>query len=90
MPWPLIPRRAHNPASCPGAGSDGDKAPTACSAVGPLMSSYLDRLETALSDMGVRAPLQIMQSNGGVMSASAVATKPIQSIESGPAAGRSA
>jgi N-methylhydantoinase A len=56
-------------------------------AVGPLMSSYLDRLETALGEMGVRAPLQVMQSNGGVMSAGAVATRPIQSIESGPAAG---
>jgi N-methylhydantoinase A len=56
-------------------------------AVGPLMSRYLDHLEDALGEKGVRAPLQIMQSNGGVMSASAVATKPIQSIESGPAAG---
>jgi N-methylhydantoinase A len=56
-------------------------------AVGPLMSSYLERLEGDLGAMGVRAPLQIMQSNGGVMSAAAVATKPIQSIESGPAAG---
>jgi len=56
-------------------------------AVGPLMSGYLDRLESALDEMGTRAPLQIMQSNGGVMSAGAVATKPIQSIESGPAAG---
>lgn len=56
-------------------------------AVGPLMSSYLRRLEQALGDMGVRAPLQIMQSNGGVMSAATVAAKPIQSVESGPAAG---
>jgi N-methylhydantoinase A len=56
-------------------------------AVGPLMSSYLGRLEAALGEMGVAAPLQIMQSNGGVMSASKVATRPIQSIESGPAAG---
>jgi len=56
-------------------------------AVGPLMATYLEQLERSLGDMGVRAPLQIMQSNGGVMSAAAVATKPIQSIESGPAAG---
>ena len=56
-------------------------------AVGPLMSGYLDRLEGALRDEGARVPLQIMQSNGGVMSVGAVATKPIQSIESGPAAG---
>src|SRR6202008_3605276 len=45
-------------------------------AVGPLMATYLDRLERSLGDMGVLAPLQIMQSNGGVMSAAAVATKP--------------
>jgi len=56
-------------------------------AVGPLMAGYLERLEGALSAKGTRAQLQIMQSNGGVMSADAVATKPIQSIESGPAAG---
>ena len=56
-------------------------------AVGPLMTTYLRRLEQALVDMGVRVPLQIMQSNGGVMSAGTVATKPIQSVESGPAAG---
>jgi N-methylhydantoinase A len=56
-------------------------------AVGPVMSSYLSRLETALQGMGVRAPLQIMQSNGGVMPASTVGVRPIQSIESGPAAG---
>jgi N-methylhydantoinase A len=37
--------------------------------------------------MGVAAPLQIMQSNGGVLSASTVATRPVQSVESGPAAG---
>ena len=42
-------------------------------AVGPLMAGYLARLETALGERGVRAPLQIMQSNGGVMPASAVA-----------------
>lgn len=56
-------------------------------AVGPLMTTYLRRLEQALVDMGVRVPLQIMQSNGGVMSAGMVAIKPIQSVESGPAAG---
>ena len=33
MPWPLIPRRAHSPASCPAAGLDGASAPAACSAV---------------------------------------------------------
>jgi N-methylhydantoinase A len=56
-------------------------------AVGPMMSAYVGHLDGALKAMGVRAPLQIMQSNGGVMPVGAVMAKPIQSIESGPAAG---
>ncbi len=55
--------------------------------VGPLMSRYVERLAGQVKDLGIPAPLQIMQSNGGVMSADAVVSKPIQSIESGPAAG---
>ena len=37
--------------------------------------------------MGLGGSFEIMQSNGGVMSAAAVARKPVYSVESGPAAG---
>ncbi|MDB5392923.1 MAG: 5-oxoprolinase [Rhodospirillales bacterium] len=55
--------------------------------IGPTMATYVDALEQALIDLGVTCPLQIMQSSGGVMSASAAARKAAYVIESGPAAG---
>ncbi|MCH7553296.1 MAG: hydantoinase/oxoprolinase family protein, partial [Chloroflexi bacterium] len=55
--------------------------------VGPLMARYTKRMEDGARRLGVSAPLQIMQSNGGVMSVSAAVSRPIASIESGPAAG---
>ncbi len=53
----------------------------------PIVGAYLDRLSSALSANGVRAPLYVMQSNGGMSAASVVARKPATTIESGPAAG---
>jgi N-methylhydantoinase A len=55
--------------------------------IGPMLSTYVRALERALAAFGVRCPLQIMQSSGGVMSAAAVARKAAYVIESGPAAG---
>ncbi len=55
--------------------------------IGPMLSTYVHALERALVDFGVACPLQIMQSSGGVMSASAAARKAAYVIESGPAAG---
>ena len=55
--------------------------------VGPTISSYVEALETELRKMGLKGSFEIMQSSGGVMSAAAVARKPIYSVESGPAAG---
>ena len=55
--------------------------------IGPTMATYVHALEQALVDLGVVCPLQIMQSSGGVMSASAAARKAAYVIESGPAAG---
>lgn len=55
--------------------------------VGPTISSYVEALEQDLRKMGVAGSFEIMQSSGGVMSAAAVARKPIYSVESGPAAG---
>lgn len=53
----------------------------------PVVGRYLRSLTVVLRDLGVRAPLLIMQSNGGTMSAESAARRPIHIIESGPAAG---
>jgi N-methylhydantoinase A len=55
--------------------------------VGPMVASYVRDLEARLRARGVDAPLQIMQSNGGTAGAGAVIERPIQLVESGPAAG---
>jgi N-methylhydantoinase A/oxoprolinase/acetone carboxylase beta subunit/N-methylhydantoinase B/oxoprolinase/acetone carboxylase alpha subunit len=55
--------------------------------VRPLMERYLGRLRTGLDDAGIDAPLTIMQSSGGVMSAEDCALRPVYALESGPAAG---
>jgi len=56
--------------------------------VRPLMASYIDRIRTGLDDIGLRnAPLQIMQSSGGVMSSDDARVRPVLALESGPAAG---
>ncbi|HEX2171749.1 MAG TPA: hydantoinase/oxoprolinase family protein [Dehalococcoidia bacterium] len=53
----------------------------------PVARTYLQGLADDLRRTGVRAPLLIMQSNGGVMPAAAAQTRPIHIVESGPAAG---
>jgi N-methylhydantoinase A len=53
--------------------------------VGPVIASYVNRLERALRDAGLRQRLLMMQANGGV--ATTAQTVPIFTIESGPAAG---
>ena len=55
--------------------------------VKPHMDRYLRRVKDALgTDLG-GTPFLVMQSNGGVMSADQVITKPISTALSGPAAG---
>lgn len=51
--------------------------------VAPLMSRYLERLQTALG----KSRLRIMQSNGGSISAARAGKEAVQTILSGPAAG---
>jgi 5-oxoprolinase (ATP-hydrolysing)/N-methylhydantoinase A len=51
--------------------------------VRPLMSRYVDHLRDGVGD----ATLAIMQSSGGVMTASDAAERPVYALESGPAAG---
>jgi len=55
--------------------------------VGPIVSAYLRRLQQRLEQLGLRAPLLVMQSNGGVMTADKAAAMPAHIVESGPAAG---
>ena len=55
--------------------------------LGPIIKNYLDSLIIRLKDSGVEAPVRIMQSNGGVMSARNAADRPVRIVESGPAAG---
>ena len=53
----------------------------------PIVGRYLAALRTGLDGIDLRGPLLIMQSNGGLMTAEAAATRPMHIIESGPAAG---
>ncbi|MBI3977783.1 MAG: hydantoinase/oxoprolinase family protein, partial [Chloroflexi bacterium] len=53
----------------------------------PVVQRYLATLAAGLADLGLRAPVWVMQSNGGIMSARAAAERPIHIVESGPAGG---
>src|SRR5262245_26006801 len=53
----------------------------------PVVRRYLATLRSGLGEIDVRAPLLIMQSNGGLMTAEAATATPMHIIESGPAAG---
>jgi len=53
----------------------------------PVVRSYLTGLGESLESTGLRAPIRVMQSNGGVMAARAATERPIHIVESGPAAG---
>ena len=55
--------------------------------VQPLAQRYLGDLERRLNAFGLRAPLYIMLSSGGVTAAPTAAQVPVRMIESGPAAG---
>jgi N-methylhydantoinase A len=53
----------------------------------PVVDGYLAALQSHLRELGIGAPLLIMQSNGGLMPAATARETPIHIIESGPAAG---
>ncbi|HEY7652508.1 MAG TPA: hydantoinase/oxoprolinase family protein [Methylomirabilota bacterium] len=55
--------------------------------VQPLIGRYIARLLGELRPRGIRAPLSIMKSNGGVIGADVVRTQAIHTALSGPAAG---
>jgi N-methylhydantoinase A len=55
--------------------------------VRPLMAGYLKRLQTALGEMGLNAPLYLMMSGGGLTTLETASRFPIRLVESGPAGG---
>ena len=55
--------------------------------VAPIVQNYLAELEQEVSDRGLRGPLRVMQSNGGVMMAAMARRKAIQTLFSGPVGG---
>ncbi|UHL63895.1 hydantoinase/oxoprolinase family protein [Paralcaligenes sp. KSB-10] len=55
--------------------------------VAPLIARYLTILRSRLDDLGSKAPILVMQSNGGLISATVAGSRPVTIIESGPAAG---
>ena len=55
--------------------------------LGPNVSYYIDRLSEEAGRLGVDAPLQLMQSNGGVIAGAEASVYPCRIVESGPAAG---
>jgi N-methylhydantoinase A len=55
--------------------------------LGPRVSNYIDRLSREVKATGIQAPLQLMQSNGGIIAAGEASLYPCRIVESGPAAG---
>ncbi len=53
----------------------------------PVVDQYLGRLESGLATAGIEAPLQVMQSRGGVSAAATARLRPVRLFLSGPAAG---
>jgi N-methylhydantoinase A len=55
--------------------------------VKPRVDKYLERLEGGLAQAGVGAPLQVMQSRGGLATSKIARERPVRLFLSGPAAG---
>ncbi|MCH9671777.1 MAG: hydantoinase/oxoprolinase family protein [Gammaproteobacteria bacterium] len=53
----------------------------------PVLTTYLGRINGELTQAGVNAPLQVMQSRGGVSTAAVATQRPVRLFLSGPAAG---
>jgi N-methylhydantoinase A len=53
----------------------------------PRVRRYLERLERGWRDAGVRCPIHVMQSNGGVAAIGEAASRAVNVLLSGPAAG---
>jgi N-methylhydantoinase A len=57
-----------------------------CAYAGPILASYLERLEQATKSRAL-PPLYLMGSNGGILEAAEAMAMPAMAVESGPAAG---
>jgi N-methylhydantoinase A len=55
--------------------------------IAPIVERYLGTLQSEIAGFGVKATLHVMQSNGGVMTATAARDLPIQTLLSGPVGG---
>ena len=55
--------------------------------VQPVIADYLGRLEQGLGEHHISAPLFVMKSSGGVMSARAAGRRAVETVMSGPAGG---
>ncbi|MDW5598188.1 hydantoinase/oxoprolinase family protein [Conexibacter stalactiti] len=55
--------------------------------VGPILRTYLDRLQARLRELGFDGSLLVMQSNGGVATPEVVAEHAVSTLLSGPAGG---
>jgi len=53
----------------------------------PIVARYMENLESGLARAGLRAPLQVMQSRGGLMASSIARRRPVRLFLSGPAGG---
>ena len=53
----------------------------------PIVSHYLKNLQSEFAEASITAPLLLMQSNGGLMTAEAAGRLPCNIVESGPAGG---
>jgi len=53
----------------------------------PVLGAYLSELARRLPELGISAPLWMMQSSGGLAPAERAVELPVRTIESGPAAG---
>lgn len=53
----------------------------------PRMENYISRLTGRIKEAGVRAPLTIMQSSGGMMTDQVAASRSVNTLLSGPAGG---
>jgi len=57
------------------------------SAVQPIVGNYVSNLETELRNMGMNGQLNLLRSDGGLMSAAKSQTAPVNLLMSGPAGG---
>lgn len=55
--------------------------------IAPIVAKYLGAVEEKLQSNEIRAEVQVMQSNGGVMTLETAKKRPVYMLESGPAAG---